>query len=76
MAARKRGEWERVESDAGSALGLSPGEREAMKGHYLLGLAMGARGQHDRSTHHLRKVGARLSACVRLCVCVCVCVCS
>ncbi|GLC75485.1 hypothetical protein PLESTF_001642900 [Pleodorina starrii] len=55
MAARKRGDWARVEADAGAALSLGPGEREAMKGHYLLGLAMGAREQHEKSTFHLRK---------------------
>ncbi|EFJ41795.1 hypothetical protein VOLCADRAFT_67840 [Volvox carteri f. nagariensis] len=55
MAARKRGDWERVEADATTVLGLGPPEREAMKGHYLLGLAMGAKGQYDKSTHHLRK---------------------
>ncbi|KAG2427142.1 hypothetical protein HXX76_012652 [Chlamydomonas incerta] len=58
MAARKKGDWERVEADASLALGLVGGSsesREAMKGHYLLGLAMGQRGQHERSKHHLKK---------------------
>ncbi|KXZ46538.1 hypothetical protein GPECTOR_42g745 [Gonium pectorale] len=55
MAARKRADWDRVEADAGAALALGPGVREAMKGHYLMGLATGARGDHERSTQHLRK---------------------
>eukprot|EP00198_Chlamydomonas_reinhardtii_P008045 XP_001697382.1 predicted protein [Chlamydomonas reinhardtii] len=58
MAARKKGDWERVEADASLALGLVGGSsesREAMKAHYLMGLAMGQRGQHERSTHHLKK---------------------
>ncbi|GIL87982.1 hypothetical protein Vretimale_6359 [Volvox reticuliferus] len=56
MAARKRGDWDRVVTDADAALGLCPGGgREAMKGHYLMGLAMGAKMKHDKSTHHLQK---------------------
>ncbi|GIL65313.1 hypothetical protein Vafri_19119 [Volvox africanus] len=56
MAARKRGDWDRVVTDADAALRLCPGGgREAMKGHYLVGLAMGAKGLHDKSTHHLQK---------------------
>ncbi|GFR45744.1 hypothetical protein Agub_g7160, partial [Astrephomene gubernaculifera] len=55
MAARKRGDWARVEADAASALGQGPGERDAMKAHYLMGLALGARGAHEGSMKHLRK---------------------
>ncbi|KAG2491535.1 hypothetical protein HYH03_010106 [Edaphochlamys debaryana] len=58
MAARKLEHWGRVEEDAGAALalvGAGASERDAMKGHYLLGLAMAAGGQHARSKQHLRK---------------------
>ncbi|GLI66757.1 hypothetical protein VaNZ11_010723 [Volvox africanus] len=56
MAARKRGDWDCVVTDADAALRLCPGGgREAMKGHYLVGLAMGAKGLHDKSTYHLQK---------------------
>lgn len=50
-----------LQADASLALGLVGGSsesREAMKAHYLMGLAMGQRGQHERSTHHLKKVRA------------------